>query len=98
MKEEQIIKKIEQDEGFIKHNNYHIVEAKEDNIIIKADLNSNSLNPYGFAHGGLIFGLGDTVMGMIARSTGRTAVTLDANINYLRPGTGKYIISKGEMI
>jgi uncharacterized protein (TIGR00369 family) len=37
-------------------------------------------------------------MGMIARSTGRNAVTLSANITYLKPGKGKALKATGQMI
>lgn len=98
MKSQDALDKMENEEGFFHHNNYHIVEANDKNIIIRADLNNNSMNPYNMAHGGLIFGLGDTVMGMIAAASGKHAVTLNANISYLLPGTGKYLIAKGEIV
>ena len=40
------------------------VEATEEACVLKAKVTKNSLNPYGIAHGGFIFGLGDTVLGM----------------------------------
>lgn len=84
--------------GFIKHNNIEIVEVGEETAILKTMLNENSLNPYNIAHGGLIFGLGDTAMGVAARTTGRSAVTLSSNITYLKPSTGEYLTAKAEMI
>ena len=99
MKEDKILlREMEEKEGFFRHNNYQVVEATNESIIVKANITTNSLNPYGKVHGGLIFGLGDVVMGMIAKTTGRKAVTLDANINYLNPGDGEYLICKGELI
>lgn len=84
--------------GFIKHNNIEIIEVKQNAATLKATLDENSLNPYKIAHGGLIFGLGDTAMGVVARETGKKAVTLSANITYLKPATGKYLTAKSEMI
>lgn len=95
---EEIIKTMEVKEGFYKNNNFHIVECEGDVYKMRADLTENSLNPYGFAHGGLVFGLGDTTMGMLARRTGRKAVTRSANISYLKPSLGKYITASAEMI
>ena len=63
-----------------------------------SDIREESLNPYGFAHGGLIFGLGDTAMGILSRSSGRKAVTLNSTINYLRPVVGKILRAEAEMI
>ena len=98
MNKEEALKKLAEEDGFFKHNNYEIVEATEENCILKANITNNSLNPYGIVHGGLIFGLGDTVMGMVASSDGRPAVTQNSTINYLKPATTEYIIAKGEMI
>ena len=94
----EILNKMEKEEGFFKNNDYHVVEATEENIILRADLSQKSMNPYDMAHGGLIFGLGDTVMGMVAASSGQRALTLSANISYLLPGVGKYLIAKGSFI
>ena len=93
-----VFKNMEEKDGFFKHNNYHVIEANENEVIIRADLDENSMNPYGMAHGGFIFGLGDTLMGMLAATVNKKALTLNANISYLAPGTGKYLIAKGEIV
>lgn len=94
-----LLNQLENDNGFYKHNNYKLVDYKDEEFVeLKADLNENSMNPYGFAHGGLIFGLGDTAMGMLAATTGRPAVTLSANISYLRPIKGKYFTAKASIL
>lgn len=98
MDTDKILNTLENEEGFFKYNNYEIVEATEENCIIKANITKNSLNPYNIIHGGLIFGLGDTIMGMLASKCGRPAVTLNSTINYLKPGVGDYITAKGEVI
>lgn len=85
--------------GFIHHNHFEVVEIEKGHkAVIKVSLTEKSLNPYGFAHGGLIFGLGDTAMGLAARSTGRNAVTLSANISYLKPSMGKKLVAVAEII
>jgi len=98
MNYEKLLDDMENKAGFFKHNNFHVVKASKEECIIKAELTEDSLNPYGIAHGGLTFGLGDVTMGMHARATSRPAVTLSANINYLKPGTGKYLLAKSELI
>lgn len=99
MDKNEMLAKFENSEGFYKHNNFQVVEYKdEEYVILRAKLNKNSLNPYGFAHGGLIFGLGDTAMGILAKTTGRSAVTLNANISYLRPIKGKTMTAKATML
>ncbi len=94
----EALRKIEEEEGFFHHNHYHIVEAKPGSVILKVELTKQSMNPYGIAHGGLIYGLGDTVMGLLVAGLGQQGITLNSNIQFLRPGKGKYLIAKGEII
>ena len=98
MNKEEAIKKLVEEDGFFKHNNYEVVEATEEACILKAKVTKNSLNPYGMAHGGFIFGLGDTVLGMASSVHGRPAVTLNSTINFLRPAKTEYIIAKAELV
>lgn len=95
---QEIISTFEDKKSFFTNNNFHIVNCEGDVFEIRADLTDYSFNPYGFAHGGLIFGLGDTAMGMLARKTGKKAVTRSANISYLKPALGKYITAKAEIV
>ena len=93
------LKKLEESSGFIKHNHFHVVEVeKGKKTILEVELKEEALNPFGFAHGGLIFGLGDTAMGITARSTGRNAVTLTSSITYLKPTIGKKLRAEAEII
>lgn len=84
--------------GFLKHNDIIIEEVSDKTSTVKMDITKNSLNPYGIVHGGLIFSMGDTAMGVTVRCTGRDAVTLDASINYIKPGKGKYLMAKAEVV
>ena len=81
MTEEEQLKQLEESSGFIKHNHFHVVEVeKGKRTKLEVELTEDVLNPYGFAHGGLIFGLGDTAMGITAHSMGRSPVTLSSSI------------------
>ncbi len=80
---------VENNDGFMKYNKMHIEEVKENYARMSVDIDKNSLNPSHIAHGGLIFGLADSVMGMAARTNGKNVVTINAQIDYLRPGRGK---------
>lgn len=98
MSKEELIKNME-NSSFIKNNNYKVIEVIEGKkAILKGIITETSNNPYNIAHGGFIFGLGDTAMGVAASSTGKNAVTLSATINYLKPSTGKYLIAEAEVI
>lgn len=97
MKNEDLLEKMKK-EGFFHHNHYEVVEIKQNSVILKANITEEALNPYGMAHGGFLFGLGDTAMGMLVKMSGITGVTLNSTINFLKPGRGEYIIAKGEMV
>lgn len=85
---------IEQEEGFIKQNGYKLLKEDE-KIKLKVELTKSTSNPYGIAHGGLIFGLGDTIMGIVARNAkNKNCVTINSNIDFLKPGKGKYLIAE----
>ena len=77
--------------GFIKYNGFQVEELTNEYCKMSVELTENGVNPNGIAHGGLLFGLADTTMGILARTTGRNIVTLNADIDYLKPGKGKKI-------
>ena len=55
MDKNELLNQLENNNGFYKHNNYKLVDYKDEEYVeLKAELNDNSMNPYGFAHGGLI--------------------------------------------
>ena len=89
---------LEKEKGFFSHNNYRIEELTKERVVLKAKITKESLNPYQIAHGGFIFGLGDTAMGVLVRQQGEPGVTLNATINYLSPVKGKEITAISKMI
>lgn len=84
-------KTITETPGYIKHNNYIVEEVSYEHCKMSVELTENTLNPNGIAHGGLMFGLADTTMGILARTTGRNIVTINAQIDYLKAGKGNKI-------
>lgn len=95
---QQIKNYIENTDGFIKHNGMHVSEITDTECTMYIDLSENSLNPNGTAHGGLIFGLADTTMGLLARTTGRNVVTINSQIDYLKPCKGSKITCVAEAL
>ena len=79
--------------GFIKNNQYRVTKLEEDYCEVEATITDTSMNPFGIAHGGYIFGLADTAAGTLAVTKG-DAYTLDGSIDYLRPSTGKILTAK----
>lgn len=49
-------------------------------------LTEKMVNFHGIAHGGAIFTLADTALGLASNSRGNPALALTVTINYLRPG------------
>lgn len=66
--------------------NYQIDLVEAGHLKLSTEVVSSSLNYYGKAHGGYLFTLCDQVSGLVVRSTGVDAVTLQANISYLKAG------------
>lgn len=85
-------------DDFLKHNNIIIENITPNEGQARLKITDSSLNPYGIVHGGLIFALGDTIMSLTCKNTGRKAVTLDANISFLKPGKGKFLIATSKVI
>lgn len=75
--------------GFIKANNYKIIKVEENYCELKGIITETSLNPFGIAHGGYIFGLSDTAAGIAAMSKGQKAVTINSTIDYFNMAKGK---------
>lgn len=82
---------VETSSGFMKYNKMHVEEIKDNYARMSVDIDENSLNPSGIAHGGLLFGLADSTMGMAARTNGKNVVTINSQIDYLKAGKGKKI-------
>ena len=98
MNVESIKELFEQQKGYSKYNNMHLESLTKEEAVLYADINENSLNPSEIVHGGLIFGLADSAMGTLASTTGRKVVTVDSNISYLRPCTGKKLVCIAEPV
>ena len=86
------------DNGFMTYNGLYIVEAKENYVKIGVDITEKSLNPFGIVHGGLIYTLADSAMGIALATTGRSGVTLNSTIDYLTPGKGKKLFADTEIV
>lgn len=72
-----------EDPGFIKEMGIELTELEEGYAKGRITLGEKHNNPMGTVHGGLIFGLADTIGGRAAMSYGDKVVTLNANISYL---------------
>ena len=98
-----INKQYEDIKGFEYNNGIIIDKASKELIEAHIEVTDKSLNPWKTVHGGLIFGLADEILGLLCYKNGNKAVTIDDNINYLKPckgnikGIGK-LIKNGKSI
>lgn len=72
--------------GFNAHNGIELVDVDDGVSVVEVRLLPQGLNPHEIAHGGLIFSLCDVATGVAARTGGRSTVTQDASIYFLKPG------------
>lgn len=63
------------------------------------DIADKHLNPQEITHGGVTFSLADTAMGIAVRTLGQVAVTLESNLNYVKPvRIGQTLFAVGNVI
>lgn len=91
--EKKIIDVTLEENRFINTNNYKLVELNDDYCKLEGTITESSLNPYGIAHGGYIFGLADTAGGAVARMSGCDPVTSTSNITFLRKAKGNKLVA-----
>ena len=89
---------VKKDTGFIHNNNFEVVDVDENYAVMEAKITEESKNLYGIVHGGFLFGLADSVCGLACLSTGRKAVTVDANINFLHAAKGSMLRAEAKAI
>lgn len=90
------LKEAKKMKDFINYNKMEIIN--DGDIKVKVNITNETLNPFNIVHGGLTFSMGDTVMGIKLKELGRNAVTMNANINFISPGVGKYLIASAKII
>lgn len=95
---EQMREQINDRDGFMRYNGIRVTALDEGCCECEAVLSEDSLNPHGFAHGGLLFSMCDSAAGIAATTTGRKVVTQSADIHFLRPAMPGTITARGKVI
>ena len=72
---------------FAKAMNIKIVDMQRGYAKTVMELKTQHRNSMGITHGGAIFAIVDTTLGVAATAYGTFAVTAAANISYISPGT-----------
>jgi acyl-CoA thioesterase len=73
-----------QKDQFAKYNNIELLEIGEGTATARMVVNENHLNAVGIIQGGALFTLADFVFAAASNSRGKEAVTLDANVNFIK--------------
>lgn len=84
----QIMERINRDNHFLQSSRMKVTDCGPGYATVQMDLDEQILNIYGMVHGGALFSLADTAAGAASFTTGRESVTLNASINFIKPGTG----------
>lgn len=72
--------------AFMNNNHIHLAEVERDRVVTILSAGPDSLNPYGFVHGGALYTMADCACGAAARTDGRKYVTLSSSFNFLHSG------------
>ena len=94
----QMINYMNEVHDFNRHNGIRLTELRDDYAACHVELTGDALNPQGMAHGAIIFAVCDVAAGYAAANVDRRCVTQAANIYFLRPACGEYLIAKAEPI
>lgn len=61
-----------------------LIEVSEGRAVVEMEVKDEHLNLVGTTHGGAIFTLADTALGLASNSRGRISVALNVQINYIK--------------
>ena len=69
---------------YLQRNHMKFVDAGDNWVEVELEVQHDTLNPLGFAHGGALFSMADSTAGAAAHTDGRAYVTLSSNFTFLR--------------
>lgn len=93
-----IADRINQDNHFLQSSSMLVTDIRDGYARVEMIIDEKILNMYGLVHGGALFSLADTAAGAASFTAGRDAVTLNASINFIRPGRGGRLIADASRI
>ena len=89
--EKQEVFELMKNDQFVRYNGIELTEIGEGEAIGKMTITPNHLNGLGTVQGGALFTLADYVCAAAANSRGKSAVSLDGQIDFLKS------VSKGTL-
>lgn len=81
-----IMDRINSDNHFLQSSRMKVVDIGRGFAVVEMHSDEQILNIYDKVHGGALFALADTAAGAASFTSGKDSVTLNASINYIRPG------------
>ncbi len=80
------------------HNGIKLTELADNFASCRVELTPDVMNSQGIAHGGIVFAILDVAAGYAAAFIDRRLVTQAANISFLRPAVGEFLVARAEPI
>ncbi|MGN0983348.1 MAG: PaaI family thioesterase [Gemmiger sp.] len=84
--------------AFAEHTGITVTELRQDYAEASLEITPQTMNLYGLVHGGALFTLADVCAGMTARTDGRTYVTQQASVQFLRSAQAGRLVARGKVL
>lgn len=95
---DEMLKEVNKRGGFTRHNGLVATKLGKDYAEVETRLTEEGRNPFGLAHGALLFALCDEVTAFAIYQEGMMMLTASANINFMRPGKEGVLRAVGKCI
>ena len=92
MTNEELTRRIFQDDGYVKLSGVEIVEITANSVTVRAEIGEQHLNANGSVQGGMLYTVADFAFAVLANYLHPITVTQCGNINYVRPAITKYVV------
>jgi acyl-CoA thioesterase len=84
MTDEELVKRIFEDDGYVKLSGLEIVKISADHAIVRANIGKEHCNAMGNVQGGMLYTLADFAFAVQANYLHPITVTQGGHINYIR--------------
>ena len=91
MTDEELVKRIFEDDGYVKLSGMEIVEVSNEQAVVRADIGKEHCNAKGSVQGGMLYTLADFAFAVLANYLHPMTVTQCGHINYVRAAVTKSI-------
>lgn len=92
------IRKAAENNRFVRYCGIQLRKDTDGSYYAQVELEPKHQNPYGIAHGGLLYTMADTTAGNNARRFGERPVTLDSDFHFLKNVSSGILTAKAELV